>query len=102
MTVRHLSYLDLTPAQRAKGAAEARQRLVSALSAPFLPADQQAHLRKELTKLNQWETGTLPVHASPKALPAAPVGMPPTPTPAPAPVVHAVDIQEKLSVIEEK
>jgi hypothetical protein len=99
MTVRHLSYLDLTPAQRAKGAAEARQRLVSALSAPFLPADQQAHLRQELAKINQWETGTLPVQAAPKA-PAAPVEVPPAPTPAP--VVHAVDIQEKLSVVEEK
>jgi len=96
MTVRHLSYLDLTPAQRAKGAAEARQRIMSALSAPFLPADQRDHFQRELAKLNHWEMGSLPFHASPKALPAAPVEV----ALAPVPVVHAVDIQEKLSVIE--
>ena len=98
MSVKFLSYLDLSPEQRAKGAAEVRQRLVAAMSSPFLPPDQQAHYQQEMERINLWEAGRLPVQvpkAAPKAAPAAPA------LPAPAtPVAHEVSLDEKLSVAE--
>ena len=104
MSVKFLSYLDLSPEQRAKGAAEVRQRLVAAMSSPFLPPDQQAHYQQEMERINLWEAGRLPVPVPPPApKPASVPRVLPAVASAPvASVAHAVDIQEKLSVIEEK
>lgn len=92
MSAKHISYKDLTPAQRQKGAAEARQRLQGMLANPFIPPDQKALLDAHMEKIHLWEQGKLPeepVRSAPKALP---------PEPAPEPVKHSVEITEKLSV----
>lgn len=59
MAVKHLSYRDLSPEQRKKGAADARQRVVAMMSTPFLPAEQRAYFEKNLEQINQWERGAL-------------------------------------------
>ena len=66
MAVRTLSYLDLTPAQRRKGAGVARDRLRSLMGNPFLTADQKAHLQNEMHRLDLWEKGTLDPSNPPK------------------------------------
>ena len=60
MSAKTISYKDLTPAQRRKGASEARQRVMAMLSNPFLPAEQRASFDSHLVKLDLWERGRLP------------------------------------------
>ncbi len=59
MGVIHLSYLDLTPEQRQKAAAQARSRIQTYLTHPFLSAEQRKQLQDQLARINQWERGTL-------------------------------------------
>lgn len=61
MSVRHLTYLDMTPEQRTRAANEARGRLRSMFGSPFLTPEQVAHLRAEQEKIGKWERGELPV-----------------------------------------
>jgi hypothetical protein len=61
MAVQHLTYLDLSPEQRARAASEARGRIKTLLANPFLTPDQAEHLRKEQLRLGQWERGELPL-----------------------------------------
>lgn len=60
MAVKHLSYKDIPPDQRQKGAAEARARIMAALSNPFLPADQRAYFEDQRRRIDLWEKGQLP------------------------------------------
>ena len=57
MAVKHLSYLDIAPAQRAKGAERARQQLRAQLGNPFLTPDQVLHLHEQMRHLAAWEKG---------------------------------------------
>jgi hypothetical protein len=62
MTIKHISYLELTPEQRRKGAADARKRITGMMSTPFLTGDQHLALQAQLKSIDQWEKGELPVH----------------------------------------
>jgi hypothetical protein len=99
MAVKHISYKDLPPDMRKKGAAEARHRLSALLSHPFATAEQKNDTLKAMLNLDLWEKGALPeTQAKPvvvKALPA-----PPSAAPAQAPVAHQVTIVESLTVAE--
>jgi hypothetical protein len=55
MAVQTLSYLDLTPEQRRRGANAARERIRGLLVNPFLTSDQKTHLQGELHRLDLWE-----------------------------------------------
>ena len=55
MTIKHLSYLDLTQQQRTAAANEARQRLKQLAANPFLTPDQQQHLQQERSNITHWE-----------------------------------------------
>lgn len=59
MAIRHLTYLDLTPEQRALGAAAARGRIRALLANPHLTSEQVRQLRQEQIRLAKWERGTL-------------------------------------------
>ena len=98
MAVRSLSYKDLTPAQRQKGAAEARQRIMSMMANPFLPPDQRAHFEKALEHLSQWEQGTLPAGAKAPVPPSPPEALEATSKPT----RHDVQVVETLSVADAK
>lgn len=95
MSAKHLSYKDLTPAQRQKGAAEARQRLQGMLTNPFMPPDQKALLDAQMAKIDLWEQGRLP--EQPVVKPGTPKTLP---SPSAQPVNHEVVLQEKLSLVE--
>jgi len=83
MGTRHLSYKDLTPAQRQKGAAEARQRVTAILSSnPFMPPEQRAHFMANLNQIDLWEQGRMP-----EPTPASPPRLP---------VAHTVGVQETV------
>ena len=55
MTIKHLSYLDLTQQQRTAAANEARQRVKLLAANPFLTTDQQQHLQQERSNITRWE-----------------------------------------------
>lgn len=57
MTVRSVSYLDLSPAQRQRGAAVARERLRANLTNPLLTDDQKKQIHTEMLRLDYWEKG---------------------------------------------
>ena len=109
MAVKHLSYKDLPPDLRRKGAAEQRTRLAALLAHPFATPEQRADVLRSMEKLDLWERGllpeppspTFPKAAAPAALPEA-LALPeeaPAPEAAPKdPVAHEVTITEKLSV----
>ena len=59
MGIKRLNYTHLTPEQRRKGAAEARDRLRGAMMNPALTPDQAAYLKKESDKIDSWEKCTL-------------------------------------------
>ena len=61
MTVKHLTYLDLTPEQRVKAANESRMKIRNLLSNPFITPQQAEYLSNELTRLGHWERVVLPV-----------------------------------------
>lgn len=61
MAVKHLTYLDLTPEQRALAASEARGRIKNLLANPFITPDQAEHLRLEMLRIGQWERGEVPL-----------------------------------------
>lgn len=66
VTVKHLTYLDLTPEQRMQAANEARAKIRVLLANPFITEDQAFHLSQQLARLNHWERGTLPVQNPPE------------------------------------
>lgn len=103
MSAKTINYKDLSPAQRRKGAAEARQRIMAMLSNPFLPADQRAAFDAHLVKLEHWERGTLdkliPVV---RPTPVPTLTAPKTPAALPAGKAHEVSVVETLSVVEKK
>ena len=72
MAVKHLSYLDLTVEERAKGAEGARRLLRAQLSNPFLTPEHVAHLNDQMMHLSRWEKGVVqhPDDGTPKQLPA--------------------------------
>jgi hypothetical protein len=53
--IRTLSYRDLTPEQRAKGAKKARERLLALLNNPFLTVDQKKSIYDKITHIGHWE-----------------------------------------------
>ncbi len=59
MAVKRITYLDLSPEQRRKGAEQARLRLRGVLANPFLPAEQVRQVHQQLEHLDQWEKGQL-------------------------------------------
>ncbi len=65
MAIKHISYADLTPEQRRKGAEEARKRLSGMLMAPFLTPEQQLAIQAQLKNIDDWEQGRLPVARKP-------------------------------------
>jgi len=65
MAIKHFSYMDLTPEQRRKGAADARKRLSAMLAVPFLTPDQRDSIQGQLQNLDKWERGDLPVARKP-------------------------------------
>ncbi len=60
MSVKRLSYRDLPPALRKKGAGDARQRILMMMASPMLSLEQRAHLQGSLETLALWEKGQLP------------------------------------------
>lgn len=67
MAVKHLTYRDIPADQRQKGAAEARTRIVTLLSNPFLTPEQRAALDEQRTRIDLWEKGALPEARKPTA-----------------------------------
>lgn len=59
MSVKHISYLDLSVAQRRAGAAKARERLSGLLANPFLTPEQKAQVQGDLLRIDLWEAGRL-------------------------------------------
>jgi hypothetical protein len=55
--IRSMTYLDLTPEQRKKGASVARERLRGVLANPFLTEEQRLHVHDEMHRLDKWEKG---------------------------------------------
>lgn len=84
MAIKHFSYLDLTPEQRRKGAADARKRLSAMLAVPFLTPDQQSSIQAQLLNIDKWERGDLAIA--------------PRPTEVRQPVNHAVGVGETVKV----
>lgn len=82
MGVKHLTYLDLTVEQRREAANAARGRLQSHLSNPTLTPAQQGVIMAQLTDLDRWEAGTLPIGG------------------AATPNAHVVEIKEVIEVKE--
>jgi hypothetical protein len=58
--VRTLTYRDLTPAQRARGARKARESLTGLLSNPLLDEGSRTQLLAHMDRISQWEVGHLP------------------------------------------
>ena len=77
MSIKTLSYLNLSPELRAKAAKAMREQIQQSLRGA-LP-DQAVVLKQKLDNLSQWEKGTLPR----------------------TPVDHSVEIHESVSVTEE-
>lgn len=99
MAVRTLTYRDLTPEQRAKGARRTRERLMGLLNNPFLSVEQRQAVHAKIGTLNLWENlqieevvGTRPLTAAP--LPAAPA--PVAALPQRASQHHEVGIEETV------
>lgn len=67
MAIKHLTYLDIDPAQRAEAANEARRRLRAHLASPFLTPDTAAQIHTQIAKIDAWEHGRLPAAAPAKA-----------------------------------
>lgn len=59
MAVGHLTYLQLSPAQRKIAAARVREHVRTALANPFLTADQKATLVLQVDRITRWEQGRL-------------------------------------------
>ena len=53
--IRTLSYRDLTPQQRSKGAQKARERLLMLLNNPFLTIDQKTAVYDKIAHIGRWE-----------------------------------------------
>ena len=53
--IRTLSYRDLTPDQRTKGARKARERLKGFLNNPFLTVEQIKSVYDKITLVGRWE-----------------------------------------------
>jgi hypothetical protein len=63
MAVGHLTYLDLTPAQRKVAAQRVREQVRTALANPFLTADQRGTLILQVDRITRWERGQLALGA---------------------------------------
>ena len=61
MAVQRLTYLDLTPEQRALAAQKVRAQIKATSTHSLLTPEQSAHLSKKLAQLDKWEKGTLPI-----------------------------------------
>lgn len=73
MAIKHLTYLDLTPAQRREGATVARERLQASLGTPFLNQDQRQVVLAEMARVVDWEAGRLPVIHTVEVVDSVPV-----------------------------
>ena len=82
--IKHLSYLDLTPEQRRKGADSARKRVMGMMSTPFLTGDQKMALQEQMNQIDRWERGELHTLTPPTR----------------EPVSHDISIGESVSVSE--
>lgn len=99
MAVKHISYKDLPPDMRKKGAAEARHRLSALLSHPFATPEQKNDTLKAMLNLDLWEKGALPeTPPKPQAPPAVLLSPAPPVVSVQAPVAHQVSIVETLTV----
>lgn len=74
MPIIRKNYLDLTEEQRREGARVARNRIRSALANPLLTPEQSLMLQEQLTKIDQWEAGTLPSSTPPPLSSVPPPG----------------------------
>jgi len=63
MAVGHLTYLQLTPAQRKIAAQRVREQVRTALANPFLTSDQRATLVLQVDRITRWEHGKLELGA---------------------------------------
>jgi len=57
MSVIRMSYLDLSPEQRKKGAKAVKDRIQASLSNPDLAPEQIQQLHNQLKKIDLWERG---------------------------------------------
>jgi predicted site-specific integrase-resolvase len=64
MAAKTITYLDLPLDQRKKAAIRVREQIRSALSNPFLSADQRTNLTAQIDRITKWEQGTLEVGAA--------------------------------------
>jgi len=55
MSIRTLSYRDLTQEQRRRGAQNMRTRLLGAISFPFITPAQKAEIYKKIDHIDKWE-----------------------------------------------
>lgn len=61
MSVKHMSYLDLSPQQRREAAATRRTHLKAMLANPIMDQLQAKVIMRQLQVLAAWEAGTIPV-----------------------------------------
>ncbi len=87
MTVKHRTYLDLSDEQRRVAANDARSRLRTHLTNPFITGDQTAFIQSRLAEIDKWERGEVEVGP----IKAKPVKKS---------VAHSVSLVEKVGVKE--
>jgi hypothetical protein len=100
MAVRTITYRELTPAQRAKAARQARERLTGFLNNPFLSVGQRQAIFDKIAKLTPWEKLQLDDPATLRA---------PLPLPAPRTIAalpqrsqhHDVQVTEQIDTKEQ-
>lgn len=64
MSVKHLTYLNLSPEQRREAAAKRRAQLKAMLANPLMEARQVAVVHEQLRMLAAWEAGTVKIEGS--------------------------------------
>lgn len=62
MAHKHLSYLDIPKSRRRVTAGKVISQLKDSLGNPALTDEQRTAVLSKIDQLNQWASGTLPVH----------------------------------------
>lgn len=73
MAIKHMTYLDLTPAQRKEGADQARAKLQGLLTNPWLTPEQRTQVGEQIARVGDWEQGRLPVVHTVEVVEAVPI-----------------------------
>jgi hypothetical protein len=101
MAVRTLTYRDLTPEQRTKGARKTRERLLGLLNNPFLSVEQRQAVFDKIGNLMRWEKLQLEDLTVPMRMPSLPGAPAPVAAlPARTPQHHDVVVEEGVSTDE--